>query len=88
MKPILGEVIAARLRYLGMSKVKFGEALGVTRQAADHICKKETIQVDLLIEVSKILEFDFLAYMAEASGLDSYPFTLDMELKFKDKNHE
>ncbi|MEM6273537.1 MAG: helix-turn-helix domain-containing protein, partial [Bacteroidota bacterium] len=77
--PHLGQLIAARLRELGMSQAEFSRRIHTSRQNVNLILKKETLDSGLLFRISRILQMNFFQLMSEAPfGGPGVEFTLQL----------
>jgi transcriptional regulator with XRE-family HTH domain len=59
---IIGERIKDVFEAKKMKLKDFAEAIGVARQNVYRIFEKDTIDIDLLLQISTVLEHDFIRY--------------------------
>jgi len=57
----IGSIIQEKVKELSMSVADFAKALHCNRPNAYSIFERKTIDVELLVEISKILNCDFLS---------------------------
>lgn len=55
----IGQMIRNVLREKGMTVVSFAKQLSCTRENAHRILNKENIDIELLIRICNILDYDF-----------------------------
>lgn len=65
----IGELIARRLDISGLSYAEFARRLYVDRTTIYNIIRSKSIDIDRLIKISTILDFDFISeiYMDKAT---------------------
>lgn len=61
----IGKVILEKLKEQDISKSEFGRKINRSRQNVQDIFKRESIDTNLLAEVSKVLNFDFFQYLSK-----------------------
>jgi transcriptional regulator with XRE-family HTH domain len=59
---IIGERINEVFKAKKMKLKDFSEAIGVARQNIYRIFEKDTIEIDLLLRISSVLDHDFMQY--------------------------
>lgn len=64
----IGTIIKAKLKERGMSLSEFGRRLNTTRGNVYFIFSRASIQTATLIEVSKILDYDFFREFTPVSA--------------------
>jgi|SRR5690606_5119562 len=57
---VIGEEIKKRVKKKGLKNKAFADMMNMEERNLYHFFKKEVMDVDQLLEASKILEFDFL----------------------------
>lgn len=57
----IGELIGARIRQCGMSYAEFARRLCIDRTTVYGILKAKSIDVERLIRIGRILDYDFLS---------------------------
>lgn len=64
----IGRSIDARIKELGLSYAEFARRLSVERTTVYSIVRSKSIDIDRLIKISNILDYDFLRieYLAES----------------------
>ena len=60
-KVFIGEVIKRRVDELGMSHSEFARRINCSRTSLYNLFAKKSIDVDLLLLISEVLDYDFLA---------------------------
>lgn len=58
----IGTLIKEKIVEIGLSDAEFGRRINTTRQNAQAILKRKTVDTDLLFRISKALNFDFFKY--------------------------
>jgi transcriptional regulator with XRE-family HTH domain len=58
----IGQLIEDRLTAAGISKAELGKRINRARQNVSHILTRPTIDTDLLLKISRALEYDFFQY--------------------------
>lgn len=66
--PTLGQMIAARLKAIGMTKAEFGRRISTSRQNVSLILKKESMDTKLLRKISEVLDHDFFSDLSTTTG--------------------
>lgn len=61
MNFVIGEEIKKRVRKKGLKNKAFADMMNMEERNLYHFFKKEVLDVDQLLEASKILDFDFLS---------------------------
>lgn len=56
----IGEIIGARIRQCGMSYAEFARRLCIDRTTVYGILKAKSIDVERLVRIGRILDYDFL----------------------------
>lgn len=84
----IGAKIKDRLYELGMSRVEFARRINKTRNVVYDIFKRESIDTNLLVNISKVLDFNFFEFYSEALQEVKQPETTlgrvaDTELQYK-----
>lgn len=59
----IGELIKQRLAESGLSISDFAAAIHKTRTNVYDIFKRKNVDIELLVAISEILHFDFIAYL-------------------------
>ena len=64
----IGQLIDARIKVRGLSYAEFARRLNVERTTVYNIVRSKSIDIDRLIRISDILDYDFLrvVYLKEA----------------------
>lgn len=60
----IGKLILSRLAELGMNKSEFARRINKSRQNVQDIFKRESVDTDLLLQISKVLNFNFFTLLA------------------------
>ena len=60
-KVFIGEVIKRRVDELGMSHSEFARRINCSRTSLYNLFAKKSIDIDLLLLISEVLDYDFLA---------------------------
>lgn len=61
----IGRAIEQKLSDLKMSKTEFGRRIGIPSQNVNRILERDTIDTGKLIQISKILNFNFFSLFSE-----------------------
>ena len=61
----VGKLIKKVVRHKGMTVVRFADKLSYSRANVYKIFEKKSIDTDLLMRISSILEFDFFKEISE-----------------------
>lgn len=67
-KQVLGQMIAERLKAIGMSKAEFGRRINTSRQNVSLILRKESMDTKLLQKISEVLDHDFFGDLSTGTG--------------------
>lgn len=62
----IGKLIRQHLTESNLSVSEFASAIHKTRTNVYDIFKRKNVDIDLLVTISEILHFDFIAYLHEA----------------------
>lgn len=62
MKIHIGRLIEEQLEKVGMSKAEFGRRINTSRQNINTLLRRESLDTDLLHNISKVLGHDFFQY--------------------------
>ena len=65
----IGKLIKQRLAESKLSVSEFANAIHKTRTNVYDIFKRKNVDIDLLVTISEILHFDFIAYLHDATHL-------------------
>jgi transcriptional regulator with XRE-family HTH domain len=65
---ILGQMIADRLKAIGMNKAEFGRRISTSRQNVSLILRKESMDTKLLQKISEVLDHDFFSALSTKTG--------------------
>lgn len=79
MSFIIGEEIKKRVRRKGLKNKAFAEKMNMEERNLYHFFKREQMDVDQLLEASKILDFDFLTLYIQNSKYKEYLNKYDQE---------
>jgi len=60
----IGKLILSRLADLGMNKSEFARRINKSRQNVQDIFKRESVDTDLLLQISKVLNYNFFTLLA------------------------
>lgn len=63
----IGKEINRRREELGLSKTEFGARIGIRQQHVNRILERETIETKKLIEISRVLDYNFFSLYCETS---------------------
>lgn len=74
-KTFIGEIIKNKVDESGMNYAEFARKLNCSRTTVYNIFKKKSLDIDMLMTISKILDYDFLA---EVYGLYHNPTNNDV----------
>ena len=67
----------------------FAESVGIARQNIYRIFEKDTIDIELLLQISLVLDYNFLQYYTnESSGTYNYKFGINHNKTEVDSNKE
>ena len=82
----IGKIIEAKFAEKSMTKTEFAEKINRSRTDVNDIFKRESIDTNLLIEISKVLEYDFIrnVYYVEQTLPTIYITVKIKEEKIKD----
>ncbi|GAB3025364.1 hypothetical protein GCM10027051_32600 [Niabella terrae] len=69
---MIGKKIKEIAESRGLSQVKVGKLINRTKQAVASIYKRSTIEVDLLMQLSEKLDYDFFADLYNTSGMSKF----------------
>src|SRR5690606_41938776 len=69
---VIGEEIKKRVRKKGLKNKAFADLMNMEERNLYHFFKKEVMDVDQLLEASKILDFDFLTLYIKNSKFKDY----------------
>lgn len=61
----LGEIIAARIKELGMSKAEFGRRIHTSRQNVNTLLKRDYFDTRMLANISKVLGYNFFDHIPQ-----------------------
>ena len=64
MEVHIGKLILEKLKEQGISKSEFGRKINRSRQNVQDVFKRESIDTNLLSEVSKVLNYDFFQHLS------------------------
>lgn len=64
----IGEKIKQRLEAIGMSKSEFSRRINTSPQNVYGIFKRQSIDTDLLRQISDVLDFNFFSYYVPDTG--------------------
>lgn len=73
---VIGEEIKKRVRKKGLKNKAFADLMNMEERNLYHFFKKEALEVDQLLQASKILDFDFLELYIENSKYKEYALEL------------
>ena len=79
MAKSIGQLIKEVASSKGLSQKQFGEKINRTKQAVASIYKRSTIEIELLMLISNVLEYDFFAQLYEKEHLRKFK-TIETEL--------
>lgn len=68
----IGEKVEARAKELRIGPTELARKIKTSKQNIYHIYKRESIDTELLMRLSKVLEYDFFQYFREAETLAVY----------------
>ena len=71
---IIGAEIKKLVRKRGITNKAFAEKMNMEERNLYHFFKKETLDVDILLQASEILDFDFLELYIKNSKFKNYSF--------------
>ena len=63
----IGSEIGNRIKHSNMTKTEFGRKLGIPQQNVNRILEKPSIDTDKLLEICKVLDYNFFALYHEAA---------------------
>lgn len=68
----LGQRIECILKTIGMSKAEFGRRIATSRQNVNTLLRREALPTDMLMQVTKVLNYNFFEELSELvpSGTD------------------
>lgn len=80
MSFIIGDEIKKRVRKKGLKNKAFADQMNMEERNLYHFFKKESMDIDQLLEASKILDFDFLTLYIQNSKYKGYAQQYDQDL--------
>lgn len=67
----IGSIIAERLEEVGMSKSEFARRINKARQNINDILNRSSMDTDLLLSISRALNYDFFQHYVQELNTDS-----------------
>lgn len=67
----LGKLILEKLKEKGMTKSEFARRINKSRQNVQDVFKRQSLDTDLLADVSKVLNFNFFQLLANEQNSHS-----------------
>lgn len=64
----IGQAIEKRVKELGFSKSEFARRLGIHQQHINRIFERNTIETRKLVEICKVLDYNFFALFCEINN--------------------
>ena len=84
--PHLGELLALRLKELGMSKAEFGRRIHTSRQNVSLILQKPSLDTAMLWKISQVVGHDYFLTLAETlSGAKGADGIIRLEMQFSNQ---
>lgn len=69
----MGKLIRRHLTESDLSVSEFANAIHKTRTNVYDIFKRKNVDIDLLVTISKVLHFDFIAYLHDVGSSTEIP---------------
>ncbi len=66
----IGKLILDKLKEKGIRKSEFARRINKSRQNVQDIFKRQSLDTDLLADVSKVLNFDFFQVLSKEKNID------------------
>lgn len=66
--PLIRKVVKLR----GMTQLQLGDKINRTKQGVSSMFNRKTIEVDLLAQISDVLDYDFFAHLYESPNLKRF----------------
>ena len=71
-----GEIVKKAIQLSGYSITKLSEKLGRSRRWMYQVFENSTVSLDLILEIGKIIHYDFSGDIKELKHLQNKPFTV------------
>ena len=75
----IGELIRQRLVHLSMSYAEFARRLNIERTTVYGIVRSKSIDIERLIRISQILDYDFISLVYQDSAPSQCQITIPVE---------
>lgn len=75
----IGELIRQRLVHLSMSYAEFARRLHIERTTVYSIVRSKSIDIERLIRISQILDYDFISLVYQDSAPSQCQITISVE---------
>ena len=91
MKLLIGDIILNRLKEIGLSKTEFARRINCSPQNAFNILDRDSIDTKLLVEISKVLDYNFFSYfdtLIKTDQIDQSKYSAEFKEVVKDDSNK